>query len=260
MSSPSTILTLPSISSAQVLAKHCIALGCIGVIDGTNGLGKTEALKFLARCADLLPTETKAHYHQCVQATGSSRAVRDMLVALEVRQAIHQRGMAVGLALKLALREFQERKIGLLLLDDADLLSIDALQGIISLHDFCRAKNYSLSMICAGATSSEKWIGALPAAWSRTLKVCRLHNLTVELTCALFRGWGPPMSNLAQAVREKNGDAIGVLRFIHRGTGGNMRRLYYFSELAALDPQPLTAARIKDIMAQMTVTHAVEKR
>jgi hypothetical protein len=49
MSSPSTILTLPSISSAQVLAKHCIALGCIGVIDGTNGLGKTEALKFKPR-------------------------------------------------------------------------------------------------------------------------------------------------------------------------------------------------------------------
>jgi len=40
---------------AQVLAKHCVALGCIGVITGTNGVGKSEALKFLARSTDLLP-------------------------------------------------------------------------------------------------------------------------------------------------------------------------------------------------------------
>jgi hypothetical protein len=179
MSGPSTILTLPSITSAQVLAKHCVALGCIGVITGTNGVGKSEALKFLARSTDLLPADTKTRYHQCVQAAGASRAVRDILVDLEVRQAVHQRGMALPIALKLALREFTERKIGLLLLDDGDLLSIDSLQGIVSLYDYCRAKNYPLSLILAGATGSEKWIGALPAAWSRTLKVCRLQNLTV---------------------------------------------------------------------------------
>jgi len=34
----------------------------------------------------------------------------------------------------------------------------------------------------------------------------------------------------------KNRDAIGVLRFIHKGVNGNTRRLYYFAELAALDP------------------------
>jgi hypothetical protein len=260
MSGPSTILTLPSITSAQVLAKHCVALGCIGVITGTNGVGKTEALKFLARSTDLLPADTKTRYHQCVQAAGASRAVRDILVDLEVRQAVHQRGMALPIALKLALREFTERKIGLLLLDDGDLLSIDSLQGIVSLYDYCRAKNYPLSLILAGATGSEKWIGALPAAWSRTLKVCRLQNLTVELTCALFAGWGPPMSGLAEAVRAKNRDAIGVLRFIHKGVNGNTRRLYYFAELAALDPQSLTPARIKEIMAQMTVTHALQER
>jgi hypothetical protein len=257
---PSTILTLPSLTSAQILAKHCIALGCLGVITGTNGVGKTEALKFLTRCTDLLPAETKSHYHQCVRAEGSSRAVRDVLIDLEVRQAVHQRGMALGIALKLALREFNERKIGLLLMDDADLLSIDSLQGVISLYDYTRAKNYPLSLILAGATGSEKWIGALPAASSRTLKICRLQNLTVELTCALFAGWGAPMSDLAGAVREKNVDAIRVLRFIHKNTNGNTRRLYYFAELAALDPKPLTAARIKEIMAQMTVLNGVEER
>jgi hypothetical protein len=68
------------------------------------------------------------------------------------------------------------------------------------------------------------------------------------------------MSGLAEAVRAKNRDAIGVLRFIHKGVNGNTRRLYYFAELAALDPQSLTPARIKEIMTQMTVTHALQER
>ena len=124
---------------------HCVALDCIGVVTGPNGVGKSEALKFLSRKGDLLLEGTQAHYFQCVQAIGPSRAVRDVLVDLEVRQAIHQRGLALPLALKLALREFQERKISLLLLDDADLLSQDSLQGIISMYDFCRAKAHPVA-------------------------------------------------------------------------------------------------------------------
>ena len=252
MSTPSSILALPAVVSAQVLGRHCVALDCIGVLCGPNGVGKSEALKFLSRSTDLLPAGTKAHYHQSVQAVGPSRAVRDILVDLEVRQAIHQRGMALPIALKLALRELKERKIGLLLLDDADLLSQESLQGIISLYDYCRAKAHPLSMICAGASSHEKWIGSLPAAWSRTLKVCKLQNLSVEMTCALFGGWGAPMADLAQGVREKNRDAIGAIKLIHKGTGGNTRRLYYFAKLAALDPQPLLNDRVREIMTQMT--------
>jgi hypothetical protein len=156
--------------------------------------------------------------------------------------------------------ELQERKITLLLLDDADLLSQDSLQGIISLYDHCRAKAYPVSMVCAGATGHEKWIGSLPAGWSRTLKVCKFRNLTVEMTCALFGGWGTPLTGLAQGVRQKNRDSIGTIKMIHKGTGGNLRRLFYFAKLAALDPVPLSAERVRQIMDQMTTLNAVEER
>ncbi len=259
MSNPSSILALPSVVAAQALGRHCVALDCIGVLCGPNGVGKSEALKFLSRSTDLLPTGTVAHYHQCIQAIGPSRAVRNILIDMEVRQAVHQRGMALPIALKLALREFEESKIGLLLLDDADLLSQESLQGIISLYDYFRAKGRPLAMICAGASSHEKWIGSLPAAWSRTIKVCKLQNLTVEMTCALFGGWGAPMSDLAKGVREKDRDAISTIKLIHKGTGGNTRRLYYFAKLATIDPQALTVARVREIMTQMTTTHVEER-
>jgi hypothetical protein len=256
VSTPSTILTLPSVQEAQTLARHCLALGTIGVLTGPNGAGKSEALKYLARTPDLLPPNRAAYYFQAVQAVGSSRGVRDLLVGLEVRQAIHQRGMALPIAMKLALREFQDRGISLLLIDEADLLAIDALQGMISMYDFCRDKGHRMAIVCAGSKPSDKWIGALPAAWSRTLKVCHLSHLSVEITCALFEGWGSPVKELAQSVREKDREAVGTLKLIHKGTGGNLRRLYYFAELAALDPQPLASSRVRELMEQMT-THAV---
>jgi hypothetical protein len=259
MSTPESILTLPSIQTAVKLARHCRALGTIGVLVGGNGVGKTESLKFLARSSELTPNQT-AYYHQCVAAEGPSRGVRDMLVAMEVRQAIYQRGMALPVALKLSLREMQDRKIGMLLLDEADLLSIESLQGVISFYDYCRSKDYRVAIIMAGARGDEKWIGALSAAWSRTLKVCRLSNLSVEMTAALFQGWGSPMTELAQAVRAKDRDAIVVLKTIHRGTGGNPRRLYFMAGLAALDPKPLTAARVRDLYEQMTTPDVVASR
>lgn len=180
MSAPGSILTLPSIEAALKLAKHCRAVGSIGVITGGNGTGKTESLKFLARSPELTPDQT-AYYHQCVAAVGPSGAMRDMLAAMEVRQAVHQRGMAVPIALKLALREMQDRKIGMLLLDEADLLSIESLQGLVSFYDHCRNKEYPLAIIMAGAKDDAKWIGGLAAAWSRTLMLhvghlARLHE------------------------------------------------------------------------------------
>lgn len=260
MSSPSSILTLPSVEAVLRLAKHCLALRTIGVLTGPNGAGKSEALKFLVRSTDLLPPDRIAYYYQAVQAMGASRGVRDLLVDFEVRQAIHQRGMALPIALKLALREFQDRRIGLLLIDEADLLSIESLQGVISLYDYCQAKGHRLALLCAGAKTSEKWIGALPAAWSRTLKVCLITNLSVEMTCALFAGWGSPMAELAQAVREKDRDAVAAIKMIHKGTGGNLRRLSFFAGLAALEPQPLTSARVRRIAEQMTTTDALAIR
>jgi hypothetical protein len=49
MSSPKSILTLPSVEATVRLAKQCRALGTIGVTTGANGVGKTEALKSLLR-------------------------------------------------------------------------------------------------------------------------------------------------------------------------------------------------------------------
>lgn len=259
MSVPGSILTLPSIQAATKLARHCKALGTLGVVTGPNGVGKTEGLKFLARSPELTPNQT-AYYHQCVSAEGHSRGVRDILVGMEVRQAIYQRGMALPVAMKLALREIQDRKIGMLLMDEADLLSIESLQGIVSLYDYCRAKEHPVAIVMAGARGAEKWIGGLSAGWSRTLKVCRLTNLSVEMTAALFSGWGSPMTELAQGVRAKDRDAIAVLKSIHRGTGGNPRRLYFFAGLAHLEPKPLTAARVRELCEQMTTTDVVASR
>ena len=252
MSTPGTILELPSLRAAESLARHCLALRAIGVINGPNGTGKTQALKALARHNSLLPPERICHYYTAAQAEGSSRGVRDLLIDLEVRQAIHQRGLALPIALRLSLREFVDRKIDLILVDEADLLSSDALRGMVSMFDYASLKGHPIGMMLAGVKPIDKWIKALPDGWSRTLKVSRLTNLSVELTCATFAGWGSPMAELAGKVKQKDRDAVQLIRAIHRGTGGNLRRLFYFAGLAALDPRPLDAARLRQLMDQMT--------
>ncbi len=255
MSRPSSILPLPSVQTAQTLAKHCNALGAIGVLLGPNGVGKSEAMKALTRNPDLLPAGRTAHYFLAAQAVGPSRGVRDMLVDMEVRQAIHQRGMALPIALKLAHRELTDRKIDLLLIDEGDLMAIDSIQGIISMYDYCRHRGHRLAMILGGSKSTDKWIGGVSSAWSRTLKVCRVNNLSPEMTCAVFNGWGTPMMELSKLVKERDPSATLVLKTIHKGTGGNLRRLYYFSEMAALDPRPLDGKRVRELMEQMTTLH-----
>lgn len=229
-------LCTPEVERVKNLLKQAWALRCIGVVGGTNGAGKTTALRLLERQYKSLGLGGTAVYHLASGGAGPSRAVKDILADLGVREALIQTGMPLHLSIKYAIREFERREIRALLIDDTDLWNADALRGLISLFDQCRAQGWAMGMLLAGALPPEKWIIPVAAAMSRTLRVETILPLSPETIVGVFLQWGGPLEKLAREASDGQKKASMLIRRIHRATwGGSFRRLSYFAGLVKLE-------------------------
>jgi hypothetical protein len=254
MSSIDAFLHTPESAELFNLAKRCSAIHSIGVLTGNNGSGKTFCLKHLQVNPVKCGLEGQIAYFLAATAAGPTRGLKDFLVDRGVKQVVYQKGLSTKLLCKLAHREFQEHNVRTLLVDEADVLDIQALQGFVSLADTCRDMDFPIAILFAGVSEPSQWLGQIGAADSRTLHFLKLTDLTPELVVAVFAGWGAPLSGLSDRVKAGDKDATALVRTIHRGTGGNFRKLSFFAKLAALEhPDGVTSVAVVDeIFAKMT--------
>jgi len=247
------IITLPAIEQAHQLAVHCLHLRCIGAICGSNGVGKTVALRSIETKFPTMGVQGTCVYYRAFHTDGYTRGVRDLLASLGIRSSQIPMGASLQLVSKVALREFRAQQVRLLLIDEADCWTADALRGMISVVDAANQADLPLSVIFAGESGLPKWLGQHGAAFSRTLQINHFQNLPFDLTLAVLRPWGEPFQSLVAKVSEKDKDARLLAKRILQATGGNLRRMSFFARLylANFPEPPITSDQLEVTFAQM---------
>ncbi len=128
------------------------------------------------------------------------------------------------LLLKLALRDFQRKNIRCILLDESDRWDFAAVEGMLALHDHLRERGHQISLILATMADSPAWMTEQEAARSRTLRVLRAERVTAAQIAGLLALWGDEFSALIED---------DVVHLIRERTGGDLRRLNFFTRLHA---------------------------
>lgn len=249
------IVTLPAIERAQELARDCLRLRCLGAICGPNGVGKTEALHTIEAKFQATGEAGKCIYYRAFHTDGYTRGVRDLLAGLGVRSSQIPMGASLQLVSKVALREFRTQGVRLLLIDEADSWTVDALRGMVSVIDAANHADIPMSAVFAGGNELPKWLGQHGSGLSRTLQIDHFQNLPLDLTLAVLRQWGTPFQDLAERIAQKDRDARLLAKRIHQATTGNLRRLNYFARLYLgqyLD-SAITEDQLESIFAKMLI-------
>jgi hypothetical protein len=254
MGSPSTFLRVPQAEEIFTLARRCHAVHSLGVVVGGNGTGKTTTLRYLTDHPDRCGIEGGVAYFLAASAAGPTRGLKDFLGDRGIKQAIYQKGLSMKLLARLAHRDLQENDIRLVVVDEADMLDVQSIQGFVSMFDTCRDLGFPIAVLFAGVLDASKWINQIAAAESRTLHSVTLASLKPEMIAAIFTEWGPPLDRLAARVKVQEKEAVAVLRMIAQGTGGNFRKLYFFGSITALEhkQEDMTCAVVDVIFAKMT--------
>lgn len=259
---PSLIATLPFLNEASELLLDCVATGGIGVIAGPPGSGKTVALKRLAARYEGLGLPGACLYYCCQQNAGTTRGVKDILMEFGIGGAIiaQGHGASMQMILKLALRDFQRRNLRCLLLDETQRFDVDAMNGIVALHDHLREHGHPISIIVASNVDEPEWLTATESARSRTLKVLKSSYPDVAHMLGIISLWSDEFAAFAQAVDSGNKTAVNLARTLHNRTRGNLRRLNFFAKLFLRhhSGRPVTADSVESVFRRMAEGEDVE--
>jgi hypothetical protein len=230
---PSLIATLPFLDQASELLLDCAATGGIGVIAGPPGSGKTVALKRLAARYSGLGLPGACLYYCCQQNAGTTRGVKDILMEFGIGGAIiaQGHGASMQMILKLALRDFQRRNLRCLLLDESQRFDVDAMNGVVALHDHLREHDHPTAIVVASNVDTPEWLVATESARTRTLKILRSAYPDTDHMLGIMSLWADEFVRFADMVDSGNKGATDLARKIHTRTGGNLRRLNFFAKL-----------------------------
>ena len=245
-------IVFPHVVAAHDLLARCVKSESFGVIHGGNGCGKSITLKYLSRHAESCGITGEALYYRCCYVDGQTRGIRDFLTHLGAGGAMLANGssISVQMASKLAGRELRQRNIRAILLDEADLWTISALTGFVTMLDVLKEQGRPISVVFAGALNPEMWIGAIPSARSRILHMQVIPMLDVENTAGVLAEWHPGFAEMTKRFDDGDRLALQVFQAVHKGTGGNLRRLSFFRNIFPSDTS-ITLKGVKSVLSQM---------
>jgi hypothetical protein len=235
MPHPFPILTTRLITQSVDLAKDALSLDCIGVIHGVNGTGKTEALKAVHSRFPSVCKDGISILHRACAVSGPTRGVKDLLIEVGLKGG-HVSSMSLQLACKLALREFSNKNVRLLLVDEADAMAKDSLGGLITLVDYCNQHGQRIALVMTAAHDISSWFSGQRAGMSRTVRFVQSTHLSIEETLSIIVEWVPELSELIRKAQNDDPSSLKLTRLIYKGTAeGNLRRLSYFCGLLKSD-------------------------
>ena len=226
---------LPHTRRVLALARECATIGCFGAIHGPAGTGKTTALKTVAAGMD--PGTGQAHrakYFRAFAGQGPTRGLRDLLDGLEVPSGIVPPGAQIQHLVVVALRELQKQSIGLLCIDEADGWSQQAFAGVVGLYDRAIDEGWPLGIVLAGSPGLVNWLRQYLSGLSRTLRCEELSNLDSAHSVGLLHAWDAGLGSWVEALTKGEKSARRMASIVMRATGGNPRRLFFFSRLLEL--------------------------
>lgn len=229
--SPEKIVRLELLDEVHALAMECMALGCLGVLDGPPGVGKTIALQSVEKRLNISGHPSRSLYVRAYPSQGPTRSVRDLLESVGVRTHIMSQGVALQTLARMALKEFASRGIELLLVDEADNWSIEGLQGFVTMLDVSRQQGRFVSAILCGNSDMTKWVGQYAAGISRTLRAVNAQSLEVTTMLGVLAEWGEGFAQLVTQIRAGDKSARSLGNAIHKLTRGNLRRLHFYARL-----------------------------
>lgn len=247
------IVTTPFVEGCCRMFENCRTTRSIGIIQGPSGTGKTIALDVIRSRVAAAASPSIVHVMQCCRATGPSSGVRAIMLDLGIGGAVTSNRSVAGLAylLKLAQREIASTNIVAICLDDADQYSIETLEGVVRLFDQLRDVA-PVVFLMTGVAPESQWIGQIPAAATRTLHIERSEPLTQKMTGAVLKKMSAKLDGLVGADLNGNELSKGSVKAIHTHTGGLLRRLRFFSDLANADArQVLDRKAVDELLAQM---------
>jgi len=249
MSQCERILITPEIERALELAKHVVTLSCIGVITGPPGTGKTEALLTIQNKYPTLELPGKCAFVRCCKAEGTATGVKQILVSLGMKEAMNVRGMSLDLAIRMACRLMPAEDYRLLLLDEAEQLDEASLAGTISMLDTLKLKRHPMGVILTGVADIDKWLGQNTSSTSRTVQWEVFAPQPILRCLSVMQEWLPAFARLSERVASGDKDSQKLIRLIHKGCGGNLRKLKFFCQLYFL--------HFKDMEVNMESINAV---
>ncbi len=248
-----SIMILPSVEQALTLARHCVEVGSLGLLCGAPGVGKSVSAKHVVERATAIGIGN-AFYYRAFATEGSGRGIKDLLDGMGVRNSLLPTGAPLQLVNKLAQREFRAQGLRLVLVDEADAWTTDALRGFLAVIDATKDSGHPVSAILIGGNELPRMITQHAPLLSRALRVDRVDALPLDLMLGVLREWSRVFADFAGMVKEGDKAARLLAKRIHQGTGGNLRRMSYFARLFRIefpDAEALTAENADRVFSLM---------
>lgn len=220
--------------------------GGIFIWYGAPTIGKTVTAQHLIekinRPAGDFPGEAvhAAHYHVGEIPAGTRNIMKKSIHSLyegvlkrPLDRAIYAGSTTEGLAI-MTVQALRVNKIEMVLVDDADFLSLEAIRAMIFVHNVTKSSGSKFSLVFIGTESLPKTIMRNPSLSKRVTDWSYFEEYGLDETWEILQGIHPHFRSLDR----RNKQHVNQVKFIHEMIGGDpgplvsfLRRLDYYSKL-----------------------------
>ena len=194
----------------RVLAMHHLCLLCLWY--GSGGVGKTTTAEWMTRRANAAFTPQNPHAFKVVLyevaklkagfGNETKRAIRSLYAAVSgmtVDEGYYGRCTAEEFA-DLVIDIAERQRVQLVFVDEAGLLSLDAIGGLILVSDKARQRKFPVTIVLIGMDDLPQKVKLRPQIRRRVPEWCHFQHYDLEQTYKLLRALHPHFAALNRDV------------------------------------------------------------
>lgn len=210
----------------RVLAMHHLCLLCLWY--GSGGVGKTTTAEWMVRRANAAFDPQNPHAFKVVLyevgklkagfGNEAKRAIRSLYAAVSgitIDEGYYGRCTAEEFA-DLVVDIAERQRVQLVFVDEAGLLSLDAIGGLILVSDKARGRKFPLTIVLIGMDDLPQKIKLRPQIRRRVPEWCHFQHYDLEQTYKLLKALHPHFAALDQKIHTD----WEQVRFVHEISEG----------------------------------------
>jgi len=191
---------------ARVLAMHYLCLLCLWY--GSGGAGKTTTAEWMVRRANAAFDPQNPHTFKAVLyevgkvkagfGNEAKRAIRSLYAAVSgmtIDEGYYGRCTAEEFA-DLVVDIAERQRVQLVFVDEAGLLSLDAIGGLILVSDKARQRKFPLTVVLIGMDDLPQKVKSRPQIRRRVPEWCHFQHYDLEQTFKLLKALHPHFAAL----------------------------------------------------------------